>query len=52
MGDNMNQKYKGPPFYGVIYNGNIGWNTQELYRRKQWLENKHLDLNKVCLNAK
>ena len=30
----MNLKHKGPPYYDHIYNGNTGWNTQELYRRK------------------
>jgi len=31
----LNLKHKRPPFYDVIYNGNIGWNTQELYKKRR-----------------
>ena len=31
----VKQKHKTKPYkIGVIYNANIGWNTQELYKRK------------------
>ncbi len=36
----MNLKHKGPPYYDHIYNGNTGWNTQELYRRKTIYQEK------------